>query len=90
MVIDFDSKAKAWDTDPVKVERARVIAEEISARIPNTSHMSALEYGCGTGLLSFALQPLLSRVALADSSEGDALGAKRQDRLKRHMVAQKP
>jgi ubiquinone/menaquinone biosynthesis C-methylase UbiE len=32
--------------------------------------MQALEYGCGTGLLSFALQPQLGNITLADSSEG--------------------
>jgi len=32
--------------------------------------MSALEYGCGTGLLSFALQPFLGSITLADSSSG--------------------
>jgi ubiquinone/menaquinone biosynthesis C-methylase UbiE len=32
--------------------------------------MHALEYGCGTGLLSFALQPHLEHISLADSSEG--------------------
>jgi ubiquinone/menaquinone biosynthesis C-methylase UbiE len=32
--------------------------------------MTALEYGCGTGLLSFALQPYLAHITLADSSAG--------------------
>jgi ubiquinone/menaquinone biosynthesis C-methylase UbiE len=32
--------------------------------------MLALEYGCGTGLLSFALQPYLGHITLADSSSG--------------------
>lgn len=32
--------------------------------------MTALEYGCGTGLLSFALQPYLGQITLADSSSG--------------------
>jgi ubiquinone/menaquinone biosynthesis C-methylase UbiE len=32
--------------------------------------MKAFEYGCGTGLLSFALQPYLGHITLADSSPG--------------------
>jgi ubiquinone/menaquinone biosynthesis C-methylase UbiE len=32
--------------------------------------MSALEYGCGTGLLSFALQSDLGQITLADASQG--------------------
>lgn len=31
--------------------------------------MTALEYGCGTGLLSFNLQPFLGKIVLADTSE---------------------
>jgi ubiquinone/menaquinone biosynthesis C-methylase UbiE len=69
-MIDFDTRAKDWDADPVRVERARAVAEEIRARVPLTADMTALEYGCGTGLLSFALQPYLARITLADTSEG--------------------
>ncbi len=32
--------------------------------------MNALEYGCGTGLLSFALQENLGQITLADTSQG--------------------
>jgi len=67
---EFDEKAKSWDSDPVKVERARVIAEAIRKRVPLHPQVSALEYGCGTGLLSFALQPYLGEITLADSSQG--------------------
>ena len=34
------------------------------------SDMEALEYGCGTGLLSFALRPYLDAITLADNSAG--------------------
>ena len=66
----FDEKAKDWDSDPTKTERARVIAEAIRKRVPLHPQTSALEYGCGTGLLSFALQPYLGEITLADSSQG--------------------
>lgn len=69
-MIDFDSKAATWDEDPVKAERARAVADAIRARVPLAATMTALEYGCGTGLLSFALQAALGRITLADSSEG--------------------
>jgi ubiquinone/menaquinone biosynthesis C-methylase UbiE len=32
--------------------------------------MKTLEYGCGTGLLSFALQSVLGQITLADTSQG--------------------
>jgi ubiquinone/menaquinone biosynthesis C-methylase UbiE len=67
---NFDERAKDWDSDPKKVERARVVAEAIRKAIPLEHSMKALEYGCGTGLLSFALQPDLGQITLADTSQG--------------------
>jgi ubiquinone/menaquinone biosynthesis C-methylase UbiE len=69
-VIYFDERAKDWDSDPTKVERARVVAEAIRAAVPLSSNMTAFEYGCGTGLLSFALQPDFDSITLADTSQG--------------------
>ena len=66
----FDEQAKNWDADPMKVERARITADAIRKTIPLTRKMSALEYGCGTGLLSFALQHDLGSITLADTSQG--------------------
>ena len=67
---NFDERAKDWDSDPKKVERARVVAEEIRKAIPLSQEMNAFEYGCGTGLLSFALQEYLGQITLADTSQG--------------------
>jgi len=66
----FDEQASSWDSDPVKIERARAVAQAMRAGIPLSSGLTALEYGCGTGLLSFALQPYLGQITLADSSDG--------------------
>jgi ubiquinone/menaquinone biosynthesis C-methylase UbiE len=66
----FDKRAKNWDDDPMKTARAQAVAEGIRAHVPLATHMSGLEYGCGTGLLSFALQPHLQQITLADSSPG--------------------
>lgn len=67
---EFDLKARDWDKDPTKIERAQAVAEAIRQRVTLAGHICALEYGCGTGLLSFALQPYLSRITLADNSDG--------------------
>lgn len=67
---NFDERAKDWDSDPGKVERARVVADSIRSAIPLSTKMKALEYGCGTGLLSFALQSDLGQITLADTSQG--------------------
>jgi ubiquinone/menaquinone biosynthesis C-methylase UbiE len=75
---NFDERAKDWDSDPKKVERARVVAEAIRKAVPLSTDMNAFEYGCGTGLLSFALQEDLGQITLADTSQGmlDVLGEK--------------
>ncbi len=65
---DFDAKARTWDADRTKVERARRIAQEIARQVSIQPWMTVLEYGCGTGLLGFALQPAVSHVTFADSS----------------------
>jgi ubiquinone/menaquinone biosynthesis C-methylase UbiE len=67
---DFNERAKDWDKDPSKVERARLVAQAMRARVSLDKGMRALEYGCGTGLLSFALQDSLGPITMADSAPG--------------------
>jgi ubiquinone/menaquinone biosynthesis C-methylase UbiE len=54
--LSFDNKAQTWDADPIKQERALAVAAALCQRVPLSTAWQALEYGCGTGLLSFALQ----------------------------------
>jgi len=69
-MIDFDSKARDWDSNPVFQERADKIAAAIRAALPLNTTMHALDYGCGTGLLSFPLKDALGHITLKDSSAG--------------------
>jgi ubiquinone/menaquinone biosynthesis C-methylase UbiE len=69
-MISFDERAKDWDSDPAKVERAREVADAIRASVPLKPDMTAFEYGCGTGLLSFALHSEFKSITLADTSQG--------------------
>jgi ubiquinone/menaquinone biosynthesis C-methylase UbiE len=66
----FDSKARLWDDNPVFQERGLKIAAAIRKAVPLNRNMSALDYGCGTGLLSFPLKDELGAILLADSSGG--------------------
>ena len=66
----FDSKARQWDDNPVFQERGLKIADAIRKAVPLHPDMSALDYGCGTGLLSFPLKDVLGAILLADSSSG--------------------
>lgn len=66
----FDSKARQWDENPVFQERARKIADALRAMVPLSTRMSALDYGSGSGLLSFPLKDELGHITLSDTSAG--------------------
>jgi ubiquinone/menaquinone biosynthesis C-methylase UbiE len=66
----FDSKARQWDENPVFQERARQIAEALRAMVPLSATMTALDYGSGSGLLSFPLKDELGFITLSDTSAG--------------------
>jgi ubiquinone/menaquinone biosynthesis C-methylase UbiE len=67
---NFDERAKDWDADPLRSERASAIAKAIRATLPLKSGMTAFEYGCGTGLLSFSLRQNFTSITLSDTSQG--------------------
>ncbi len=67
---NFDELAFNWDNEPKRIERARIVTDEIIAAIPGLDKMNAMEYGCGTGVLSFCLQPYLKHITLGDNSQG--------------------
>jgi len=69
MTTDFDTRAETWD-DESKVRRAEAVASGMRRAMPLRRSMTALEYGAGTGLLSFCLRDTLGQITLADSSAG--------------------
>lgn len=66
----FDERAKSWDDDPMKTARAQAVADGIGKAASWKPGMRAIEFGCGTGLLSFALQARFAAITLADTSPG--------------------
>ena len=64
----FDSKAREWDKDKMHTERSQAIAAELEKMIPLNHSMKALEYGAGTGILSFLLKDKFSEITLMDNS----------------------
>jgi len=68
--MSFDDKATHWDGDPKKADRANNVASAIRGQIPLTATTRVLEYGCGTGLLGFALRPVVGEMILADCAPG--------------------
>lgn len=75
--MSFDNYAKSWDTDK-RIDRAKIIANEISNSIGIKENYSAMEFGCGTGLISFNFYDKFRSIALVDSSKGmmDILNSK--------------
>jgi tRNA (cmo5U34)-methyltransferase len=65
---DFDARAREWDKDKMHMERSAAIASELKKMIPDTNGMKALEYGAGTGILSFLLKDRFAEITLMDSS----------------------
>ena len=66
---EFDKKAATWD-EPKRAERAKVIARAISDLLPKDTTLTALEYGCGTGLVGLELRDRFKELTLVDSSKG--------------------
>jgi tRNA (cmo5U34)-methyltransferase len=65
----FNDSASKWDEKPQRVAMARAVAEEIVNQVPLSNTMTAMEFGCGTGLISMGLAPMLKSVLAVDMSE---------------------
>lgn len=64
----FDDVARTWDENPVHMERSIAIEAKMEEMLPITKQMKALEYGAGTGILSFLLSEKLGSVTMIDNS----------------------
>ncbi len=69
-MIDFSAQAATWDDDPAKRDRAVRVAAAIERDVALTPETKGFEYGCGTGLVGFALASRVGSLTLADSSPG--------------------
>jgi len=65
----FDERARDWDKDQIHFDRSVAIATELEKMIPLHHSMKALEYGAGTGILSFLLTERFSEITLMDNSQ---------------------
>ena len=87
---DFDKVAASWDEKPARVRLVGDIAAAMVRQVPITSAMDALDFGCGTGLLTLRLQPLVGSITGVDSSQGmlDIFNAKVADLELAHVGSQ--
>jgi SAM-dependent methyltransferase len=75
---DFDREAAVWDENPARVKLADDVAAAISRLAPLSAGTTALDFGCGTGLVTLRLAPRVRSIIGVDSSQGmlDVLVAK--------------
>lgn len=66
----FDEASKTWDLRPASVALANACVENINRVITLKNDAKILEYGCGTGLVSFGLSNETNAVLGMDNSDG--------------------
>lgn len=67
---NFDQEAELWDERPQRVQLAQDVADAILGQLPQTTRLDVLDFGCGTGLLTLQLQPLVHAITGLDSAPG--------------------
>lgn len=75
---DFDKEAAAWDENPARVKLADDVLAAMVRQVSPDAGMAAVDFGCGTGLLTLRLASSVRSIIGVDSSEGmlDVLAAK--------------
>jgi tRNA (cmo5U34)-methyltransferase len=66
---EFDARAREWDENKIHTDRSVAIAATMKEMIPIKHSMKALEYGAGTGILSFLLKDDFTEITLMDNSK---------------------
>lgn len=65
----FNHAAADWDKGDTRQKIAQAVFQTITSRIALLNHMEILDFGCGTGLLSFKIAPMVRSVTGVDLSE---------------------
>ena len=64
----FNREALQWDENPRRRALAQAVAQAIIAAVKPAKTMRALEFGCGTGLVTLEVAPLVRSVSAIDTS----------------------
>jgi len=64
----FNREAAQWDENPQRRAVALEVAKAIIAAIKPEKSMHALEFGCGTGLVTMEIAPLVKTLSAIDTS----------------------
>lgn len=69
MAINWDECANTWDSDTVAMAYAENAFSSLTKTVDLTNK-HVLDFGCGTGLLTQKISPLVKDIVALDSSEG--------------------
>lgn len=84
----FNQVAQDWDKGDMRQTIAHTVFQTIVSRIALLNHMNIMDFGCGTGLLSFKIAPMVKSVVGVDLSEKmlEQLESKNSDTLRVESV----
>ncbi|MCP3965402.1 MAG: class I SAM-dependent methyltransferase [Lentisphaerae bacterium] len=66
----FDKAASNWDKNTERMRLQTVLAQAIKNNVPLSKCMRALDFGCGTGIMSFMLAESVGSIDAVDVSAG--------------------
>ena len=70
MANKFDLLASNWDQKSTRVEIAKTFVNTVKEKISKMKEFDLLDYGCGTGLVSFGFVDDVKNITGMDFSEG--------------------
>jgi ubiquinone/menaquinone biosynthesis C-methylase UbiE len=87
----FDEKAKDWDKKQTTLDKTDACIDNLKKHLDFSKIKSILDYGCGTGLVGFALKDDSNEVLGLDSSNGmvEEFNKKAKDKNLKNIKAQK-
>ncbi|MDD2781323.1 class I SAM-dependent methyltransferase [Sulfuricurvum sp.] len=86
----FNQAAGGWDKGDMRQTIAHSVFQTISSRISLLNNMSIMDFGAGTGLLSFKIAPMVKTVVGVDLSDKmlEQLTSKNSDKLSVQAICQ--
>ena len=66
---NFDERATNWEK-PQQINLANGVADTMIRELKPTAEMDVMDFGCGSGLVTMRLQPLVKSIKGVDSSKG--------------------
>lgn len=86
----FNQAAEGWDNGEIRQNIAQSVFQTIASRIALLNSMNIMDFGAGTGLLSFKIAPMVHSVTGVDLSEKmlEQITAKNSDSIHVRAVCQ--